>query len=87
VLSAGEIGFVASTGGWVVREVSNQSTGYCPDAVSWAAVAAALKRAGVPAPDGFTVALVFRHCPRCGGLNVVRDGDFTCALCEGALPS
>lgn len=31
VLSAGEIGFVREADWWAVGEVSNQSTGYCPD--------------------------------------------------------
>ena len=31
VLSAGEIVFRRERGGWTVGEVSNQSTGYCPD--------------------------------------------------------
>jgi hypothetical protein len=86
VLSAGEIGFGRSGDGWYVREVTNQSTGYCPDADSWPAVAAALEQAELAAPAGFTAALVFRWCPRCGELNVVRDGDFTCVMCEGELP-
>src|SRR5258705_4356358 len=55
VLSAGEIGFARSDDGWLVREVAHQSTGYCPDADSWPAVAAALERAELAAPAGFTV--------------------------------
>ncbi len=42
VLSAGEISFTREADRWVVDEVSNQSTGYCPDVVSWPAVAHAL---------------------------------------------
>ncbi|WP_238009797.1 hypothetical protein KZZ52_09025 [Dactylosporangium sp. AC04546] len=82
VLSAGEIAF---TGG-AVREVTNQSTGYCPAASSWPAVAAALSRAGLSYPPGFTSALTYRHCPACAALNVVRDEDYTCAVCGSALP-
>jgi hypothetical protein len=41
-----------STAGWVVSEVSNQSTGYCPDLSCWSAVASALDRAGLERPDG-----------------------------------
>ncbi|MET7401225.1 hypothetical protein ABZS66_47875 [Dactylosporangium sp. NPDC005572] len=82
VLSAGEISFAGGT----VREVTNQSTGYCPAASSWPAVAAALDRAALPHPAGFTAALTYRHCPACTALNVVRDEDYTCAVCGSALP-
>ncbi|MEU1616248.1 hypothetical protein ABZ479_02975 [Streptomyces sp. NPDC005722] len=87
VLAAGEIAFAARReGGWEVTEVSNQSTGYCPDPdASWPALAAALDRAGLARPAWFTQAVVFRHCPRCGERNLVKDGDFTCALCEAPL--
>src|SRR6185369_17742 len=37
VLAAGEIAFAAASG-WYVVEVTNQSTGYCPDPDSWPAV-------------------------------------------------
>ncbi|WP_327001218.1 TFIIB-type zinc ribbon-containing protein [Dactylosporangium sp. NBC_01737] len=83
VLAAGEMAFA----GGRVAEVTNQSTGYCPDPDCWPAVAAALDRAGVPHPGGFTDRVVFRRCPACGERNVVRDGDFTCALCGGRLPA
>jgi len=91
VLAAGEISFVPSRpdggpGRWIVGEISNQSTGYCPDLDSWAAVAAALDRAGLAHPDGFTSNVVFRCCPDCRQRNVVRDGDFVCALCGADLP-
>ncbi|WP_431952481.1 hypothetical protein [Actinacidiphila sp. bgisy167] len=88
VLAAGEIAFAArEDGGWEVSEVSNQSTGYCPDPEpSWPALAAALDRAGLARPGWFTQAVVFRHCPRCGERNLVKDDDFTCALCAAPLP-
>ncbi|WP_406264059.1 hypothetical protein OH779_13285 [Actinacidiphila glaucinigra] len=88
VLAAGEITFAAGEdGGWEVTEVSNQSTGYCPDPeASWPALAEALDHAGLARPRWFTQAVVFRHCPRCGERNLVKDGDFTCALCESPLP-
>ncbi|RBQ20883.1 hypothetical protein DP939_07410 [Spongiactinospora rosea] len=87
VLSAGEMGFVRDGDRWAVREVSNQSTGYCPDVTSWAAVAAALDRAGLDHPGGFTHPIVFRRCPRCGQRNIVKDDHFGCAACETPLPS
>ncbi|MGW1782373.1 hypothetical protein ACWCQQ_25025 [Streptomyces sp. NPDC002143] len=87
VLGAGEISFRRGPRGAVrVHEVSNQSTGYCPDPDSWPAVAAALDRAGIGRPDGFTHALVFRRCERCGENNVVREGVFVCVFCDGDLP-
>ncbi|GAA4565593.1 hypothetical protein GCM10023176_14040 [Micromonospora coerulea] len=86
VLGAGEIAFAGERDGWVVTEVSNQSTGYCPDPTSWAAVAGALDRAGIGRPEGFTAAVVFRRCLDCGERNVVRDDDYICALCGAELP-
>jgi hypothetical protein len=83
VLAAGEIRFAGTT----VVEVSNQSTGYCPDLDSWDAVADALDQAGLDGPDGYTHEVVFRQCPSCFSRNIVRDGDFTCALCAGPLPA
>jgi len=86
VRAAGEITLGRDGRGWLVSEVSNQSTGYCPDVTSWPAVASALDRAGLRRPDGFTAAFVFRRCPSCGGTNIVKDGDYTCAVCGADLP-
>ncbi|MFG2993784.1 hypothetical protein ACGFZK_31610 [Streptomyces sp. NPDC048257] len=86
VLSAGEIALGRESGRWVVRAVSNQSTGYCPDAGSWPAVADALDAAGIGHPAGFTHEVVFRRCPACGQLNIVREADFFCVFCDGPLP-
>jgi hypothetical protein len=86
VLAAGEMTFAASTSGWRVVEVTNQPTGYCPDPDCWPAVSWALDLAGVPHPGDFTDKIVFRCCPACGQRNIVRDNDFTCALCDHTLP-
>ncbi|MFD7788944.1 hypothetical protein ACFV4Q_38585 [Streptomyces nojiriensis] len=86
VLSAGEIAFGREAGRWVVRAVSNQSTGYCPDGGSWPAVAQALDAAGIGHPSGFTHEVVFRRCPACAQLNIVRDGYFVCVFCDASLP-
>lgn len=86
VLAAGEMGFRREALGWVVGEVSNQSTGYCPDVSSWTAVANALDAAGIEHPSGFTHEVVFRRCPGCLRLNIVREEDFVCVFCDGALP-
>jgi hypothetical protein len=87
VLAAGEIQFEPDAGEWIVNEISNQSTGYCPNLNSWSAVEGALDRAGVGHPDNFTHPVVFRGCLVCFGINVVRDGDFVCAVCGSDLPS
>jgi hypothetical protein len=86
VLSAGEISFARDGKRWMVNEVSNQSTGYCPDVTSWPAVAAALERAGLDHPGRFTHAVLFRRCPHCRENNIVRDNDFICVFCGTALP-
>jgi hypothetical protein len=66
--------------------VTNQSTGYCPEPESWAAVEAALDAAGIAHPEGWSAALLFRRCPACGATNVVKEGWFVCAVCGGELP-
>ncbi|KUM69798.1 hypothetical protein [Streptomyces griseorubiginosus] len=90
VLSAGEMGFVREFARgavrWTVSEVSNQSTGYCPDVTSWPAVARALDRAGLGRPSGFTHEVVFRRCPDCQEHNIVREDYFVCVFCGGDLP-
>ncbi|MFF1958713.1 hypothetical protein ACFVWX_17205 [Streptomyces sp. NPDC058220] len=86
VLSAGEVSFREESGRWAVDEVSNQSTGFCPDVSSWSAVADAMDRAGIVRPLGFTHEVVFRRCPSCRELSIVREGDFVCVFCDEALP-
>jgi hypothetical protein len=87
VLAAGEVLFAVAGGQWQVSEISNQSAGYCPDPDSWPAVARALDRAAIAHPGDFTHKFVFRRCPACAQVNIVRDGNFACALCDGALPA
>ncbi|MFD8726133.1 hypothetical protein ACFV2H_51580 [Streptomyces sp. NPDC059629] len=86
VLSAGEMSFREESGRWAVEEVSNQSTGYCPDVTSWSAVAEALDRIGIARPSGFTHEVVFRRCRSCRELNIVREEDFVCVFCSEGLP-
>ncbi|MEU5690142.1 hypothetical protein [Streptomyces venezuelae] len=86
VLSAGEISFMREADRWTVSEVSNQSTGYCPDVTSWPAVAHALDDAELGRPSGFTHAVVFRRCPDCQEHNIVREDDFVCVFCGSNLP-
>ncbi|MGW4807057.1 hypothetical protein [Kitasatospora sp. NPDC004272] len=83
VLGAGEVAFAP---GRRVAEVSNLSTGYCPDTACWPAVAAALERAGASHPGGFTYSAVFRRCTGCGEVSLVREGFFVCVFCEADLP-
>ncbi|RMI43399.1 hypothetical protein EBN88_07435 [Streptomyces triticirhizae] len=86
VIAAGEMSFTRQGGNWEVDGVTNQSTGYCPDPESWAAVHAALETAGVEHPAYFTHAFTFRRCAGCGHQNIVRDEYFFCALCDEPLP-
>jgi len=87
VLAAGEISFARADHQVRVSEVSNQSTGYCPDPDSWPAVAEALDRAGLDRPPGFTSEVIFRRCPACQARNIVHDAQFLCAICDAALPA
>jgi hypothetical protein len=87
VLSAGEMFIVLREAGPEVVEVSNQSTGFCPEPESWLAVQEALDRLGIPHPVRFTLEVVFRRCPRCGERSVVKEGWYVCGLCGAELPS
>ncbi|WP_019068254.1 hypothetical protein [Streptomyces hokutonensis] len=87
VLGAGEISFLCEAGRWTVSEVSNQSTGYCPDVNSWAEVARSLDAAELRRPSGFTYEVVFRRCPDCREHNIVREDDFVCVFCGSDLPA
>ncbi|MGW3914329.1 hypothetical protein ACWEBX_22805 [Streptomyces sp. NPDC005070] len=87
VLSAGEIGFAREADRWAVSEVSNQSTGYCPDINTWPAVARALDDVELGRPSGFTHEVVFRRCPDCQEVNIVREEDFVCVFCGSDLPA
>ncbi|MFF3562776.1 hypothetical protein ACFYXS_22310 [Streptomyces sp. NPDC002574] len=87
VLGAGEIAFRETSGTWAAVEVSNLSTGYSPDTVSWPSVARALDRAGLGRPPGFTHAVVFRRCTGCGERGIVREDDFVCVFCGSDLPA
>jgi hypothetical protein len=86
VLSAGEMFYLAAGDAVLVEEVSNLSTGYCPEPESWVAVGEALDSLGVIHPGRFTTEVVFRLCPECGERNVVKDGWFACQVCGGDLP-
>jgi len=83
VLGAGEIKFDRQ--GKVV-ELTNNSTGFCPDIKSWKEVADALDEAGLSHPDNFTSKMIFRLCPDCGERNIVKDSRFYCEICGAELP-
>ena len=85
MLAAGEITFVIESQPIWVSEVTNQSTGYCPEPEAWSAVAATLDKIGLEHPPDFTTAYIFRHCDECGATNIVKDGFFVCGVCDAPL--
>jgi len=86
VLCAGEIGFVINDSQLEIIELSNQSTGYCPEPKSWYAIHHALQTAQISHPDFFTLAITFRLCDVCHTKNIVNDHHFYCANCDASLP-
>lgn len=85
VMSAGEMTFAIEKGSVEVVEVTNQSTGFCPEPESWDAVAEALDAAGFEHPGEFTSAYLFRRCDVCHSTNIIKDEWFECAVCEAPL--
>ena len=86
ILSAGEIAF-AGEDEFDVIEVSNQSTGYCPEPESWPQVALALDRIPLHHPGTFTNEIVFRRCASCQQINIVKDAWLVCLFCGNDLPT
>ena len=86
VLSAGEMFIRLTEEELLVQEISNQSTGYCPEPESWPAVAAALEGIGLVPPGRFTHEMIFRRCPTCRERNLVKDRWFVCGVCDSILP-
>ena len=84
VLSAGEMTFSSELD--EVVEVTNQSTGFCPEPSSWPHVERELDRLGILHPGQFTSRVTFRKCPRCGQRNLVKDDWFQCETCGADLP-
>jgi len=85
VLAAGEITFERAAGRIDVSEVTNQSTGYCPEPSCWSVVVRVLSRLGIPHPPHFTPAFEFRRCDGCGTTNLIKEGVFECVVCDAAL--
>lgn len=86
VRSAGEMTFHVGDS-IEVMEVSNQSTGYCPETESFPAVADALDCAGLSAPSAFTPACNFRRCLKCEAITLVKEQVFECGMCGAVLPA
>ena len=78
---AGEMTFTIGPRSVSVTWVTNQSTGYCPEPDSWPAVQAALARSDIPGLEGFSKEFLFRRCPRCGSINIIKEGIFDCGVC------
>ena len=85
VLSAGEITFQVEPNLEIV-EISNQSIGYCPNPGSWSHIETTLTTIGIPYPSGWTLACIFRRCPKCQSLNIVKDEVYRCLVCDADLP-
>ena len=83
VLSAGEITIEED---FRVPEISNQSTGFCPEPKSWKSVEFALNQIGIQHPGEFTTSVVFRRCPKCHERNIVKDSWYQCQICDAELP-
>ena len=85
VLSAGEIVIEVQGSDVEVTSISNQSTGFCPEPSSWAAVSECLERIGLEHPGEFTAVFDFRLCGECGARNLIKDEWFECP-CGAELP-
>jgi len=82
VFSAGEITFEVENGEVTkISQITNQSTGYCPDASSWQYVEKVLAKLNLPYPAYFTQAFVFKICDNCGSINIIKDNFFVCSVC------
>jgi hypothetical protein len=85
VLSAGEMAFALDRNSLALVEVSNQSTGYCPEPESWPVVERALTAASIPHPTDFTMKCIFRLCENCGTKNLIKDEWYVCGVCQSPL--
>ena len=86
VLSAGEIFLNTRNDTFEVIEISNQSTGFCPEPKSWSYVADALNKIPLVHPNKFTIEFQFRRCPDCQQLNIIKENLFVCDVCRAELP-
>ncbi|MEO1762594.1 MAG: hypothetical protein AAFR83_11615 [Cyanobacteria bacterium J06629_18] len=86
VFSAGEIFFQKSKSGLEIVEITNQSTGFCPQPESWKDVVKALSFINILHPSSFTTEFIFRRCCACHQVNIVKDDSFICCVCAAKLP-
>jgi hypothetical protein len=85
VLSAGEIFISWNKNCFEVSDITNQSTGYCPEVESWKYVEIVLNRIGIDRPSHFTAKFTFRHCSSCSQINIVKNSLFICLVCNSPL--
>ena len=85
VLAAGEITFYRVGDRFEVIEVTNQSTGYCPQPSSWPVVAGVLDRMKIQCPLEFTTGFEFRRCEQCASINLIKEGLYSCDVCGEKL--
>lgn len=85
VLSAGEITLCKSQKEIFISEITNQSTGYCPEPSSWQSVLVALEKIAIGHPTGFTEAYEFRYCVDCHNIQLIKDELFECVACGAGL--
>lgn len=83
VAAAGELRFDSAG---AVTDITNLSSGYCPDETCWDSVGATLDSLALKHPQHFTFVAKFRRCPRCAATNLVKDDWFQCTFCGSDLP-
>ena len=86
VLSAGEVFFQKIQNALEIVEITNQSTGSCPQPESWEDVVKALDLINIPHPSSFNIEFIFRRCCSCNQINIVKDNLFICSVCASELP-
>jgi hypothetical protein len=87
VLSAGEIFINWEQNIYEVSDITNQSTGYCPEVESWKYVETALDKISIKHPSSFTVEFIFRRCCSCSQINIIKNDVFVCSVCNSTLPN
>ena len=85
VLCAGEITFFVDKNDIEVVEITNLSTGYCPEPDAWCMVSEVLTALDIKHPEDFTTSFIFRRCVQCGTTNVVKECWYYCAICDAEL--
>ena len=84
VIAAGELTFDL-THKVRITEITNQSTGYCPEPNTWSITSHVLQITGLPHPPAWTRCYNFRRCDRCATIAIIKDDDFECAVCAATL--